>query len=151
MAKISLFDSTLKTYIDEIAENIELQILEFVARIKKRSSNAVGTHCVIHREFLASRNLPATMNDKLAIAICVFNFIKTSSVQSRFFTALYNDMDADRETLLFHAAVRWLSKGSLASSGLRAEGESGAIPRCSRKSESCAFVCSRWVSIDIRC
>ena len=38
-------------------------------------------------------------------------------------------MDADRETLLFHTAVRWLSKDNLASSGLRAEEESGAIPR----------------------
>ena len=101
----------------------------FVARIKKRSPNAVRTYCVIHREFLASRTLPATVNYKLAIAICVFNFIKTSSVKSRLFTTVCKNMDADRETLLFHTAVRWLSKDNLASSGLRAEEESGAIPR----------------------
>ena len=84
----------------------------FVARIKKRTLNTVGTHCVIHREFLASRALPATMNDKLAIAIRVFNFIKTSSLKSRLLAALCKDMDADRGTLLFHTAVRWYRKAA---------------------------------------
>ena len=41
----------------------------FIARIKQKSPNAVGTHCVIHREALASKTLTAAMKDKLAIAI----------------------------------------------------------------------------------
>ena len=30
----------------------------FVTRIKQKSPNAVGTHCVIHKEALASKTLP---------------------------------------------------------------------------------------------
>ena len=41
----------------------------FIARIKQKSPNAVGTHCVVHRETLAFKTLTAAMKDKLAIAI----------------------------------------------------------------------------------
>ena len=41
----------------------------FIARIKQKSPNAVGTHCVNHREALASKTLTAAMKNKLAIAI----------------------------------------------------------------------------------
>ena len=85
----------------------------FVTRIKDKSPNAVGTHCVIHREALASRTLPAAMNEKLATTIRVVNFVKKSPVKSRLFAILCKDMDADHETLLFHTAVRWLSKGNM--------------------------------------
>ena len=53
------------------------------------------------------------MNDKLAIAVRIVNFIKTSSVTLRFFTALCKDMDADHKTLLLHTAVQWLPKGNM--------------------------------------
>ena len=43
----------------------------FVARIKQKSPNAVGTHRVIHREALAFKTLTAATKDKLAIAIRV--------------------------------------------------------------------------------
>ena len=45
---------------------------------------------------------------KLAIAICVDNFVK-----SRLFTALCKDMDANHETLLFNTADECWSKGNL--------------------------------------
>lgn len=85
----------------------------FITRMKQRSPNAVGSHCIIHREALASRTLPATLNEKLAITIRVVNYVKTSAVNSRLFTKLCKDMDSDHETLLFHTAVRWLSKGNM--------------------------------------
>ena len=77
----------------------------FIVRIEQRSPNAVGTHCVIHRQFLVLRTSPATINDKLAIAIRVVNFIETGSIKSMLFISLCKDMDADHETLLFHTAV----------------------------------------------
>ena len=85
----------------------------FVTRIKQSSPNAVRTHCIIHREVFASRTLPATMNDKLAIAIRVVDFVKTSSVKLRLFTSLCKNVDADHETLLFRTAVQWLSKDNM--------------------------------------
>ena len=41
----------------------------FITRVKQKNSDAVGTHCVIHRETLASKTLPAAMKKKLAIII----------------------------------------------------------------------------------
>ena len=60
----------------------------FVIRIKQKSPNAVGTHCVIHREALASKTLPAAMKDKLEIAIRVVNFVKASATNIRLFSKL---------------------------------------------------------------
>ena len=45
------------------------------------------------------------MNDKLAIAFRLVNFIKTSFVKSSLSAALCKDMDANYETLLFHTVV----------------------------------------------
>ena len=84
-----------------------------VARTKQGSPNEVETCCVIHHDALTSRTLPGTMKDKLAIAICVVNFVKISSVKSRLFTTMRKDLDADHKTLLFHTVVRWLAKGNM--------------------------------------
>ena len=41
----------------------------FIAKIKQKNLEVVRTHCVIHREALASKALPAAMKNKLAIII----------------------------------------------------------------------------------
>jgi len=82
----------------------------FISRIKEKSPNSIGSHCVIHREALASRTLPAAMKDNLAIII---RAVKTSAVNTRLFDVLCKDMDSNHETLLFHTSVRWLSKSSM--------------------------------------
>ena len=69
------------------------------------------------------------MNDKLAIAIRVVNFVKTNSVKSSLFTALCKDMDADHETLFFSCGCSMVIKKQYASWGLRAGEGSRAIPR----------------------
>ena len=63
----------------------------FVTRIKQKSPNAVGTHCVIHREALASKTLPAAMKNKLAITIRVVNFVKARATNTRLFAKLCKD------------------------------------------------------------
>ena len=85
----------------------------FIARIKQKSPNAVGTHCVIHREALASKTLTAAMKDKLAIAIRVVNFVKASATNTRLFNHLCKEMDSAYKTYLFRPAVRRLSKGNM--------------------------------------
>ena len=54
---------------------------------KSENSDAVGTHCVVHREALASKTLPAAMKKKLAIIIRIVNFIKSSAVNSQLFSS----------------------------------------------------------------
>ena len=85
----------------------------FITRVKQKNPDAVGTHCVIHREALASKTLPAAMKKKLAIMIRIVNFIKSSTVNSRLFSQLCKHMDSNHENLLFHTNVRWLSKGNM--------------------------------------
>ena len=85
----------------------------FIARIKQKSSNAVETHCIIHREALASKTLTAAMKDKLATAIRVVNFIKASASNTRLLNHLCKEMDSAYETLFFQTSVRWLSKGNM--------------------------------------
>ena len=85
----------------------------FVTRIKQKSPNAVGTHCVIYREALASKTLAAAMKDKLEIAIRVVNFVKASATNIRLFAKLCKKMGSAYDTLLFHTSVCWLSKGNM--------------------------------------
>ena len=85
----------------------------FITRVKQKNPGAVGTHCVIHREALASKTLPAAMKNKLAIVIRIVNFIKSSAVNSRLFSQRCKQMDSNHENLLFHTNVRWLSKGNM--------------------------------------
>jgi hypothetical protein len=87
----------------------------FIARMKEKSPNAIGTHCVIHREALASRTLTSDMNDKPAITIKIVNFIKASALNSRLFAKLGENMDSENQNLVFYTAVRWLSKGNMLS------------------------------------
>ena len=85
----------------------------FITRVKQKNPDTVGTHCVIHREALASKTLPAAMKNKLAIVIRIVNFIKSSAVNSRLFSQLCKQMDFNHENLLFHTNVRWLSKRNM--------------------------------------
>ena len=59
-------------------------------------------HWIIHCNVLASRTLPAIMKNK---NIYVVNFVKTSEAKLRLYTALGKDINTNRETLLFHAAI----------------------------------------------
>ena len=45
--------------------------------------------------------------------IQVVNFIKSRPLKSRIFSQLYDTMNSDYKTLLYHTEVRWLSKGKV--------------------------------------
>uniref|UniRef100_A0A8C4N202 Uncharacterized protein n=1 Tax=Eptatretus burgeri TaxID=7764 RepID=A0A8C4N202_EPTBU len=74
----------------------------FITRVKEKSPSAMGTHCILHREALASRTLPAEMRDVMNLAIKVVNFIKAGALNSRLFKQLCVDMDSEHQALLFH-------------------------------------------------
>ncbi|KAF2366865.1 Ribonuclease H-like domain [Trinorchestia longiramus] len=87
----------------------------FVKLVKEKNPAVTGTHCVIHRQSLASKTLPGNPRSSLNLAIKVVNFVKNSSLNSRLFAALCSDLGTDYKTLLFHTEVRWLSKGNMLS------------------------------------
>ena len=77
----------------------------FIARLKQKNPDVVGTHCVIHQQVLAFKTLPAAMKNKLAIIIRIVNFIKASAVNSRSFAKLCKDINSNHINLLFHTNV----------------------------------------------
>ena len=85
----------------------------FVTKVKEKNLSVISTHCILHREALASRTLPAEMRDVLNVAIKVVNFIKARTLNSRLFKLLCKDMESEHKALLFHTNVQWLSKGNM--------------------------------------
>jgi len=85
----------------------------FRAKVNEISPSILFTHCMIHREALASKKLEPFVNEVLQDAIRVINFIKSKSLNSRLFTILCNEMGSDHTKLLLHTDVRWLSRGKI--------------------------------------
>ncbi|XP_067628065.1 SCAN domain-containing protein 3-like isoform X2 [Eurosta solidaginis] len=81
--------------------------------VKQKNPNVITSHCLIHRQALASKTLPVCLNDTLQMAIKVVNVIKSSALNTRLFKKLCTDMESNHEALLFHTEVRWLSKGNM--------------------------------------
>ncbi|XP_073324188.1 zinc finger BED domain-containing protein 5-like [Pagrus major] len=85
------------------------------ALIKRVSPNAQWTHCMIHREALASKQLSPELNDVMTHVIATVNYIKTRPVKARIFSALCEEMGSDHTAVLFHSESRWLSRGKVLS------------------------------------
>lgn len=81
--------------------------------VKQKNPKVITTHCIIHRQALASKTLPGCLNNTMQLAIKVVNVIKSSALNTRLFKKLCTEMDSDHEALLFHTEVRWLSKGNM--------------------------------------
>lgn len=78
-------------------------------------SKVLWTHCIIHREALASKNLSPTLSQVLECVVNAVNFIKTRPLRARFFKKLCNDIGAEHTSLLFYSSARWLSRGNVLS------------------------------------
>ena len=85
----------------------------FQTLVKKKSPQVKGMHCMIHRQSLASKTLPRSLENTLDEIIQIVNFVKGSALNSRLFKQLCAAMDADHQVLLYHTKVRWLSKGNV--------------------------------------
>lgn len=85
------------------------------ALIKRISPNVQWTHCMIHREALASKQLSLELNDVMTHIIATVNYIKTRPVKARIFSALCEEMGSDHTAVLFHSESRWLSRGKVLS------------------------------------
>ncbi|XP_052002455.1 zinc finger BED domain-containing protein 5-like [Xyrauchen texanus] len=85
-------------------KGLKAKVLEVAPHVK-------FTHCIIHRESLASKALDSELNSVLKSAIKIVNHIKSRPVTSRLLATLCNEMGSQHEALLFHTEVRWLSCG----------------------------------------
>ena len=82
-----------------------------VKQILDKAENAKWTHCFLHRQNLASRQMSPELHKVLSIAVKTMNYIKKNALHSRCFAALCDRLDSDHLQLLYHCEVRWLSKG----------------------------------------
>ncbi|XP_063323043.1 zinc finger BED domain-containing protein 5 [Pelmatolapia mariae] len=85
------------------------------ALIKRVSPNVQWTHCMIHREALASKQLSPELSNVMTDVITTVNYIKTRPAKARIFSALCEEMGTDHTVVLFHSESRWLSRGKVLS------------------------------------
>ena len=83
--------------------------------VKQKNPAIQGTHCMIHKAALVSKTIPKRLHEHMSVVIKVVNYVKSSALDTRLFSKLCKDMDADHTALLYHTQVRWLSKGNMLS------------------------------------
>uniref|UniRef100_UPI00358E7DE2 zinc finger MYM-type protein 6-like n=1 Tax=Myxine glutinosa TaxID=7769 RepID=UPI00358E7DE2 len=72
---------------------------------------ASWTHCFLHREALAAKEMSPGLAEVMDIAVKTINHLRKSALNSRLFAELCKEQDAEHTTVLYFAAVRWLSRG----------------------------------------
>lgn len=93
----------------------------FAKLLKQKNPKFVTQHCIIHREALASRTMTQPLKETMETVVRLVYFVKASALSCRLFRRLCQDMESDYEGLLFHTAVRWLSKDVHCAFALRKE------------------------------
>ena len=84
----------------------------FQASVKRQAPKSKGVHCMLHRQALASKTLPESLQKVRDQIIKIVNFIK-EALNSRLFKAFYTYMDLDHQVLLYYTPTRWLSKDNV--------------------------------------
>jgi hypothetical protein len=79
------------------------------ALIKQSATEAVWTHCMIHRESLAMKELCPELNEVWNVVIKSVHYIKTRPLKSRLFAQICEEMGAQYTSLLFYCNSCWLS------------------------------------------
>ena len=83
----------------------------FQTLVKEKSPNAIGTHCILHRQALMVKTMPDKLSCVLTTVIKAVNFIKANDLNSHLFQELCKESDSAFQNLLLYTHVRWLSKG----------------------------------------
>ncbi|XP_059819962.1 SCAN domain-containing protein 3-like [Hypanus sabinus] len=78
----------------------------FTTQVKEVAPEWHSTHCVIHREMLASQKMSPDLNSILSDVVEVINHIKAKALNSHLFEQLCEEMDAEHKRLLLHTEVR---------------------------------------------
>lgn len=79
---------------------------------EKANENFKTTHCVIHREALAAKEISKPLSQTLKNAVGNINSIKTNPLYSRLLAAICDEMGSDHQRLLYHTGVGCLVEES---------------------------------------
>jgi len=86
-----------------------------VRRILEKAPNATWNHCFLHREALAAKDMVPVLHGTLKDVVQVVNYIKRSAKNTQCFQKLCQDLGSEHVQVLYHAEVRWLSRGKVRS------------------------------------
>ena len=78
----------------------------FQTLVKQLAFTSKGVYCMLHRQALACKTLPDSIQTVLKQMIQIVNFIKAGALNFRVFKKLCSDMDADHLVLLYHTQTR---------------------------------------------
>ena len=70
-------------------------------------------HCMLHRYALACKTLQPELRLVLDDVVHMINTIQSSSLKTRLFSQLCQELESDHEALLYHTEVRCLSRGNV--------------------------------------
>ena len=107
-----------------------------ISLVKQKNPAIQGTHCMIHKAALVSKIIPKRLHEHMSVVIKVVNYVKSSALNTRLFSKLCKDIDADRTAFLYQTQVRWLSKGEHALSYFRTKRRSQVVFSCKTKTRS---------------
>ena len=82
-------------------------------RIKSVSPRIMATHCMLHQQALASKDMEPDLHSVLNTAVTEVNFVKSRELQSYLFGRLCLDINAGHDSLLYPCEVRWVSHGKV--------------------------------------
>lgn len=97
------------------------------ALIRRVFTKAQWTHCLIHREALASKELSPELNSVLTDVITTVNYIKSRPLKSRILSSICEEMGSQHTALLWHSECRWLSRGKVLSRVFELKDEIGVF------------------------
>lgn len=83
------------------------------ALVREKAPHASWTHCMLHRQALASGSMNEELGNLLKDVVRVVNYIKNSPLKGRLFAQLCKDFGAEHTALLYYCESRWLSRGKV--------------------------------------
>ena len=122
--------------------------LGFRGQVVEKNSKTKHFHCMLHRYALASKTLPPELRLVLDDVVHTINTIKSSSLKTRPFSQLCQELGSDHKALLYHTKVRWLSRGNVIRRVESLKKELSKFVRRDNKTRSVEFIQklsdSRW-------
>ena len=73
-----------------------------VSLVKQKNPAIQETHCMIHEVALVSKTIPKRLHEHLSAVIKVINYVKSLALNTRLFSKLCKDIDANHTALLYH-------------------------------------------------
>lgn len=70
-------------------------------RLRALPPNCKATHCMIHREMLATLKINVELNNVLSETVEAMDFLKANALNLCLFTLLCEDMESEHQRLLF--------------------------------------------------